>query len=156
MEEKSLNVEFENYDTQTLNDVLSKFYAEARTEDGTFYKKSSLQTLRHGLNRYISSKKEKDIIRDNEFKESKKVFLAVCKDLKRQGFGGVDHTPPIDEADLKKMYQIFDLQNPKGLQWRVFCDIMIYFGRRGRENLITFKNSDFSCTTDGDGHKYIY
>ena len=69
------------------------------------------------LNRFLSSKKEKDIVRDTEFKESNKIFLAVCKDLKRQGFGGVEHHPPIDESDLNKMYQMFDLQNPKYLQW---------------------------------------
>ena len=115
--EKELDVEFENYNPQTLNNTLSKFYAEARTEDGTLYKKSSLRTLRQRLNRFLSSKKEIDIVRDTEFKESKKVFLAVCKDLKRQGFRGVEHHPPIDESDLNKMYQMFDLQNPKYLQW---------------------------------------
>jgi hypothetical protein len=40
--EKELDVEFENYDPQTLNNTLGKFYSEARTED----KKSSQQTLR--------------------------------------------------------------------------------------------------------------
>jgi len=147
--EQELDVEFENYDPQTLNNTLSKLYAEARTEDGTLYKKSSLQILRHGLNRFLSSKKEIDIVRETEFKESKKVFLVVCKDLKRQGFGGVEHHPPIDESDLKKMSQMFDLQNPKYLQWRVFFDIMLYFGRRGRENLRTLKITDFNCTNDG-------
>lgn len=63
---------------------------------------------------------EIDIVRDLEFKESKKVFLAVCKDLTGQGYGGVDHHPPIDELDLKKMYEMFDLTNHKLLLWRVF------------------------------------
>jgi len=54
------------------------------------------------------------------------------------------------------MYQHFDLNNPKSLQWRGFCDIMLYFGRRGRENLRELKITDFNCTSDGDGHKYIY
>jgi hypothetical protein len=54
----------------------------------------------------------------------------VCKDLKRQGYGGVDHHPPIDELDLKKMYEMFDLTNPKLLLWRVFCDIVIFWEER--------------------------
>ena len=33
-----------------------------------------------------------------EFKESAKVLFAVCTDLKRQGFGGVDHLPPVDDS----------------------------------------------------------
>jgi hypothetical protein len=51
----------------------------------------------------------------------------VCKDLKRQEYGGDDHHPPIDEFDLKKMYEMFDLTNPKLLLWRVFCDIVIFW-----------------------------
>jgi hypothetical protein len=62
----------------------------------------------------------------------------------------------IDDSDQKKMYQHFYLKNPKSLPWRVFCDIMLYFGRRGRENLRELKITDFNCTSDGDGHKYIY
>ena len=82
--------------------------------------------------------------------------MLFVKISKGRDFGGVEHHPPIDESDLKKMYQMFDLQNPKYLQWRVFCDIMLYFGRRRRENLRTLKITDFNCTNDGDGHKYIY
>jgi hypothetical protein len=33
---------------------------------------------------------------------------------------------------------------------------MLYFGRRGRENLWEMKRSDFACTTDSDGLRYIY
>jgi hypothetical protein len=33
---------------------------------------------------------------------------------------------------------------------------MLYFGRRGQENLRELKITDFSCTSDGDGNKYIY
>ena len=54
------------------------------------------------------------------------------------------------------MYQNFDFANPKHLQWKVFCDIMLYFCRRGRENLREMKRSDFVCTTDSDGLRYIY
>jgi hypothetical protein len=53
--------------------------------------------------------------KDNDFRESNQVYSAVCKDLKRQGFGGIDHHPPIEKADLVKMYQNFDFTNPKHL-----------------------------------------
>ena len=69
--------------------------------DGELYKKSSLRTTRHGLNRYLGN------IFDAEFKESEKVFFAVCTYLKRQGFGGVDHHPPVDDSDLKKNVSTF-------------------------------------------------
>ncbi|KAK3088709.1 hypothetical protein FSP39_022724 [Pinctada imbricata] len=54
------------------------------------------------------------------------------------------------------MYAQFDLTDPKQLQWRVFCDVMIYFGRRGRENLRDLKITDFACKRDGEGKMFIY
>jgi hypothetical protein len=53
--------------------------------------------------------------KSNAFRESNRVYSAVCKDLKRQGFGEIDHHPPIEKADLVKMYQNFDFTNPKHL-----------------------------------------
>ena len=35
-------------------------------------------------------------------------------------------------------------------------DIMLYYGRRGRENLRDLKITDFALTTDGEGLRYIY
>jgi len=91
LQEKELDPAFESYDKQTLDKILCKFYAEARTVDGELYKKSSLRTTRHGLNRHLGNIFDADLTKDAEFKESEKVFFAVCTDLKRQGFGGVDH-----------------------------------------------------------------
>jgi hypothetical protein len=90
-----------------LDKILCKLYAEARTVDGELYKKSSLRTTRHGLNRYLVNIFDADLTKDAEFKESEKVFFAVCTDLKRQGFGGVDHHPPVDDSDLKKNVSTF-------------------------------------------------
>ena len=59
LEEKELDPAFENYDPQTLDKILCKFYAEARTTDGELYKKSSLTTTRHGINRYLGNASEK-------------------------------------------------------------------------------------------------
>jgi hypothetical protein len=33
---------------------------------------------------------------------------------------------------------------------------MLYFDRRGQENLREMKRSDFACTTDSDELRYIY
>jgi len=47
---------------------------------------------------------------------------AVYKEMKRQGKAKVEHKTPIGEED-------------RHLQYRVFIDVMLHFGRRGRENL---------------------
>ena len=88
---------------------------------------------------------ENDVMKDNDFRESNRVYSAVCKDLKRLWWNRPSSS-----------YQNFDFTNPKHLQWKVFCDIMLYFDRRGQENLREMKRSDFACTTDSDGLRYIY
>ncbi|KAJ8297940.1 hypothetical protein KUTeg_024471, partial [Tegillarca granosa] len=38
----------------------------------------------------------------------------------------------------------------------VFVDLMLYFGRGGRENIHDFKITDFAATRDSKGKVYIY
>ena len=62
----------------------------------------------------------------------------------------------IEKGDLERLHSSFDLKDPGSLESNVFVDIMLYFGRRGRENLRDLKISDFACTNDPDGWMYIY
>ena len=159
LKEKSLNEKFEEADYATLNSVLSKFYAEVRQENGEKYKKSSLIAIRHGINRFLQTNHVNgtvDIVHGADFKESKRVFEAVCKELKREGKGGFEHYPAIEQGDIKKMMDYFDINDNIKLLEKVFVDIMIYFGRRGRENMRDLKIEDFAATRDGDGNTYIY
>ena len=87
----------------TLAKVLKLFYAELRKADGTSYSKSTLNSLRFGLNRHFKATRSFDIINDSEFTNANKVFGAKRADLKRQGLAKVEHMPPICEEDLKKM-----------------------------------------------------
>ena len=155
LREKGLSENFEDLSKTDLNMVLSKFYTEARQENGQMYKKSSMFALRHGLNRYLSCKPI-DLIHDPEFKESNKTFAAIIKELKRQGLGGVEHHPPVEEEDLRKVYSYFDLNDNVKLQEKVFVDVLLYFGRRGRENLYELKSTHLSATTDAEGLVYVY
>ncbi|XP_021364170.1 uncharacterized protein LOC110457290 [Mizuhopecten yessoensis] len=153
LKEKSLDTGFEYYDTDLLDSTLAKFYTEARSSKGKLYKKSTLTSIRHGLNRHLS---EFDIINGVEFSKSKRAFQAMLVELKRQGLGGIEHHPPIDKVDLEKLYSSFILNDHESLQCKVFVDIMLHFGRRGRENIRDLKKSDFATTTDAEGWRYIY
>lgn len=166
LEEKELESDFENYDATQLDNVLCKFYSEARNEKGELYKKSSLASTRYGLNRFLNEKQGIDIVRDKAFQNSDKMFKAVGVFLKREGKGGIDHHPPVAEDDLKQIYSSLNNNDPISLQHKVFVDIMLYFGRRGRENLRTLNISDFSIgmkrgKPDTQGavdveHRYVY
>ena len=156
---KGLNIDFENFTSTDLDKILTKFYAEIRQENGDFYKKSTLITIRHGINRYLQKANTNvDIINGVDFVKSKQMFSAVCKDLKRKGNGGGKHYPIIEESDLKKMmnYLNNDANDNIKLLEKVFVDIMLYFGRRGRENLRDLKITDFEVAKDGDGSTYLY
>ena len=145
-------------DKESLAAVLKLFYIEARKEDGTAYSKSTLNSFRFGLNRRYISTRDINIINDPAFNETNKVFGAKCVELKRQGLAKVEHKQPICQEDLQKLYEcgIFDISNPVTLQNKIFFEVMLYFCRRGRQNLLRqLKKTDFSVMTDGKGNKYV-
>ena len=81
LQEKNLDEPYHD-NKVTLANVLKRFYAKARKKsDGSPYLKSSMTSLRFGLNRHFKTK-ETDIIQDPEFAEANKVFVAKCVDLK--------------------------------------------------------------------------
>ena len=60
--------------------------------------------------------------------------------MKKKGYGGVEHFPPMDQEDLKTLYtdcHALNSNTPVGLQNKVWFEIMFYLCRRGRENLRT-------------------
>ena len=65
-----------------LAKVLKMFYIKARKEDGSAYCKSSLNSIRFGLNRHFLSTRDINIINDPAFCEAKKVFSAECVEFK--------------------------------------------------------------------------
>ena len=159
------DVDFENWRPDMLDETLSKFYSEARTETGELYKTTSFYSLRYSLNRHLAdfairNKKDvMDITSKIKFPKSNEMFKACCKMLKKEGKGFVESSPPIEEIDLQKMAKYFESnlrENPKVMQQKVFVDLMLHFGRRGRENLRDLKQSDFAVSTDGEGELYLH
>ena len=67
------------------------------------------------------------------------------------------HKPPINKEDINKLYQSgqFDSNSPDTLQNKVFFEVMLYFCRRGRQNLRNLKKSDFSIETHPSTRKYV-
>ena len=156
---------FEEWETARLDEVLAKFYSEARTEKGELYKTTTLYSLRYSLNRYLTDYaiKEKkpvvDITNKESFPKSNEMFKACCKMLKKEGKGFIESAPPLEESDLLTLSTYFEENNnnsPDVLQQKVFFDMMVHLGRRGRENLRKLKQTDFAVTTDGDGELYVY
>ena len=58
---------------------------------------------------------------------------------------------------MKTLYasNVFSLENPSGLQKKVFFEMMIHLCRRGQENLQSLKKQDFLIKKDASGIEYI-
>lgn len=147
--EKELNTYFEELEAVELNTILKTFYFDARTVTGELYKASSLENLRHSLNRHLKSpphcRLDIDIIKDPRFDEANQSYKSAMKELKARGKGSVEHYPKIQDCDLKKIYNKLenDLQTPAGLMKKVQFDIRLYFCRRGMENMYTMTKHTF-------------
>ena len=117
----------------TLANLLKLFYAEARKADGTSCSKSTLNSLRFGLNRHFKATRGFDIINDSEFSDANKVFGAKCVDLRRQGLTKVEHEPAICEEDHKNLYEstAFGLNDPeKASKQSFFLSIAVLLSPR--------------------------
>ena len=93
----------EELSSAELNELLSAFYLNARKKTGENYKKSALMGVRFGLQRHFLLKKNVNIISDQEFSKSNQVYEAAIVELKRQGFGNVEHHNAISKEDLQKI-----------------------------------------------------
>jgi hypothetical protein len=148
----------EQLSKEELDNLLLKFYPNARKKNGEYYKKSALVSIRFGLQRYFMKKGNFDIINDGDFSKSNKVFEATVVELKRQGYGKVEHHDPISKEDLEKIQLSFnhDSPDPKRLQQVVWFNIMLHLIRRGRENLRQLTKHSFAINTDATGRRFVY
>jgi hypothetical protein len=143
-------------DDAQLDKLLSRFYAGLRKNDGTLYTKKSMHAIRYGLHRHFL-KKDVDITKVENFKESSRVYKSMMVKLKQAGKGCVQHKSPISEEDMAKIFasHLLDIATPEGLQNKVFFDVILYFANRGRENLRSMTACDFDVKVDEQNRRYI-
>jgi len=140
-----------------LDTYLSRFYAEVRKQNGSPYSRNGIMSIRYGLQKHFIKEINVDIIKDETFASSREMFAAVLVNLKRAGLGAVEHKQPLTTADFEKLYvsEVLSVDNPKGLQNKVFVDVMVYLCNRGRENLRDMMKTDFRILTDSAGNRYV-
>ncbi|CAG2220574.1 unnamed protein product [Mytilus edulis] len=151
--EEEQDYDFEKFDCVRLNETLGHFYVDLRKGDGERYKASSLESIRHGINRYLKApphSKTFDIVKDSPFNDSNANFKAVLAESKRFGLGDVEHFPVINEVDRETLYTSMYLSSttPTGLANKVQFDIRLYFCRRGIENMHNMTKSTFAIKTN--------
>ena len=114
--------DFEIWTPSQLDSALGGFFVNLRNKDGEMYKKTTLMSYRHSLQRYINTVRDDiDIIHGNEFKNSKVLFQAQTKKMKAEGKAKIDHHPPIEPADLERLYDYVCSDDSAALLQKKVC-----------------------------------
>ncbi|XP_070549986.1 uncharacterized protein [Ptychodera flava] len=139
-----------------LCDFLSCFYAGVRQCNGREYAVKSMGALRYGLQLHFRSVSGVDIIRDELFKPANEVFSAILAKLRADG-RGAQQMQYVTETDLEKImeYVASDQGTPRGLQNKVFVDVLVNYRNIGRQNLRNMVQSDFDLRIDSKGRRYV-
>lgn len=103
--QRGIHSDYWDLEHKELDELLSKFYFEARTTEGEFYKTASLGNLRYGINRNLAKKEYPyDIVHSPEFTRSSSVFSNACKELKAAGKGNCESYKEITPKGTKKYF----------------------------------------------------
>lgn len=147
-----------------LNTCLKQFYTSARQKDGSYYKTTTLKSIRAAVDRYLKSpphNKAFTIVADPAFSEANAVLDAFVKDLRKSGkIAGVVHKKPLTQEQIQLLYQSGELgpadsQDPAQLMHTVWFYLSFYLGRRGRENQRQLKPSMLILRSTPDGREYF-
>ena len=117
LKEKGMHTEFESMSKNELDSVLSSFYVEARTKTGELYKKTSLDSIKYGLNRFLKQKSQTgtfDLLTDAAFDQSNEAYKTALREIKAAGKAEIAHYPPIPEADMEKLSNTSMSTHPLG------------------------------------------
>ena len=128
---------------QELNECLKYFYVSARQKDGSFYKKSSMLSIRAAIDRFPReppNSKPLAITAHPAFAEANKVLDAFVKSLRKSGkIAGAVHKESMTEEHIQQLFKSGELgpadsKDPAQLMKTAWLYICLFFGKRGREN----------------------
>ncbi|XP_056002564.1 uncharacterized protein LOC125661226 isoform X2 [Ostrea edulis] len=159
LSQREKSTDFEELPAVKLASELRCFYAEVRTKTGNQFSKSGLISLRAGINRYLTGppfSRSINVMKDAEFMAANRVLSGICKTLIREGSDTVKHHKPISNLDMKKLYTsgVLSNDNPTSLIRKVWFELALHFGWKGRDGLRQLKVGSFILKTDDTGREY--
>ena len=145
-------------DKKQLDSLLSSFWPSLKKVDGTKFRASTMKVHRQNLRSVLSEDNNIDIFTDYDFKNSHNIFNNNLALLKEQGLGYVKHHADITKDDMKKIVESLDTNNNVELQWLSWLFVMLFYCRRGIENLSKMEKNHFVVSLiDGQPRvEYIY
>ena len=146
--ERGYSEDFEHLPASELDLRLRRFYGEVNNKVGKSYCKSSLVGIRCGINRWLQGPpftRNINIMLDREFRIANKVLTGRIKKNNAKGLHAIKSHPPLSATDVAKLYSTGTLSNsnPESLQFKVFFELALTFGRRGRKGWSALKKENF-------------
>ncbi|XP_035602844.2 zinc finger MYM-type protein 3-like [Oncorhynchus keta] len=157
--EKQMIVDFSTIEKSEMNVLLRDFYCSVRRGKGGEYCIPSYIGIRAGVNRFINLpplSRSWCLMKDSEFTSSNNVFLGVLKKLRREGRDKTTHPKVITAQDLEILQNstVLSPYTPRGLVNKVWFDIQLHFGPRGKEGNRRLTPQSFVIRYDENGAKY--
>ncbi|XP_023277877.1 uncharacterized protein LOC111666688 [Seriola lalandi dorsalis] len=159
LESQGLQVDLTTVEKTELNRLLRHFYGSVRNSKGELYGIASYIALRAGLNRYFKEPlvgRPVCLMRDAEFTSANKVFLGVLKRIRKSGRDITSHHQALSLDDIRilRHSRAMDTSTPRGLLNKVWFDIQVHFGRRGKQANRNLKPDSFVIRKDERGLRY--
>lgn len=154
--EKKFQNTLENMESSELPSAFRRTCVEAKNVEGKPYRRNAIHA---GLGRFVSCsphRKTFSVIRDVDFQSPIRCHLKGSPS-KRAHFFHNRHKQPMPREDLEAHYSNdkLGLENPESLVNTAWFYIVLYFGKRGRENQRQMKASDLQLKTTTGGLKYF-
>ncbi len=107
---------------------------------GEHYSRNSMKAILAGLERYLTQaphRKAFSIIQDKVFAPANEALDSHLKRLAKTGvLSSTKHKPALEREDVEQLFAARQLGNdtPESVLQSAWFYLMLYFGRRGREN----------------------
>ncbi|XP_057292326.1 uncharacterized protein LOC130614877, partial [Hydractinia symbiolongicarpus] len=143
--------------TSELNNVLERFNAEVKKQDGKDYEPTTLANLLAAIERKLKENNYKvSILTDRAFKGSRDVLEGKARLLREKGMGKKPHKAACltnaEEVVICGQLGIHNAQSVVNSLWFLFTQ---HFGLRGRQEHHTMRIEDFTFKIDNNVNECV-
>ena len=142
-----------------LNNVLRRFYAEIRKQNGKEYEPDCLRVMQGALHRYLVERQyPANIINGPEFQDSRNVLEGKARELRAAGMGKKPNArDPLTDVDENALWVAGKLGaiDPKTLQQTVWYLLTLHMGLRAVQEHTTMEVTNFVERVAKNGMTYI-
>ena len=134
---------------------------EARTVSGQHYTRNSMKAIRADLERYLTQapdRKAFSIIHGKVFVPSNGALDSHLKSLAKTGIVlSSKHKQALEHEDVEQLFTAKQLGNdtPESLLQTAWFHLMLFFGRRGRENQRNMVKEDIVFGKTSNSLEYV-